>query len=90
MAIQECLPRDCRNVRGISYVLTYLSENHGNAPVVTTTNRQAHVDLCADISDATSSEAEEEVDAVFVDDVTYIVDEVFETTRGTRGRACMD
>ena len=40
------------------------------------TNRQAHVELCAEISDATSSEAEEEGDELFVDDGTCIVDEV--------------
>jgi hypothetical protein len=33
-------------------------------------NRQAHFDLCAEIIDATYSEAEEEGDAVFVDDET--------------------
>ena len=40
------------------------------------TNRQAHVDLCAEINTATFSEAEEEGDEVFVDDVTCISDEV--------------
>ena len=39
------------------------------------TNRNAHATLCAEISDATSSEAEEEGDAVFVDNETCIVDE---------------
>ena len=39
------------------------------------TNRKAHVELCAEISDVTSSEAEEEGDAVFVDNETCIVDE---------------
>ena len=39
-------------------------------------NRQAHVDLCAEITTFTLSEAEEEGDEVFVDDVTWIADEV--------------
>ena len=37
-------------------------------------NRQAHVDLCEAITTATLSEAEEEGDEVFVDDVTCISD----------------
>ncbi len=40
------------------------------------TNRQAHVDLCAEINNPSFSEAEEEGDEVFVDDVTCISDEV--------------
>ncbi len=39
-------------------------------------NRQAHVDLCAEINTTTFSEAEEEGDEVFVNDVTWISDEV--------------
>jgi hypothetical protein len=40
------------------------------------TNRTAHVVLCAEISEATSSEAEEDGDAVFSDDETGIVREI--------------
>jgi hypothetical protein len=36
------------------------------------TNRNAHATLCTEISDATSSEVEEDGDAVFVDDETCI------------------
>jgi len=39
-------------------------------------NRQAHLDICAEINTFTLSEAEEEGDEVFVDNVTCVSDEV--------------